>query len=77
MLSEKGTVMITAIVLICAVNQPTLCYYSTYPDMLATEEDCIALITQAHIENRFTALVEGQLFTLRDYRCINWNAKRI
>lgn len=69
--------MITAIVLICAVDQPAICYYATYPDMLATEEECEALITQYHAENRFTTLVEGMLFTLSDYQCINWKANRI
>jgi hypothetical protein len=69
--------MVTAIVLICTVELPILCYHSVYPDMLTTTEECDTLITQYHAENRFTTVVENKLFTLSDYQCIDWNAKRI
>lgn len=69
--------MITAVVLICAIDESKNCYHATHSHILATEEECVALITQHHAENRFTSSINGKMFTLTDYQCINWNANRI
>jgi hypothetical protein len=69
--------MITAIVLLCAIDDTAVCFYSVYPTMLPTEEECFALITQYEAEDRFTADVDGHTFKLSDYMCINWKNKRI
>jgi hypothetical protein len=69
--------MITAIVLLCTTKLPIACTYQTYPNMIATEQECRELIFKHNAEGIFIVDIAGRTYVLTDYMCINWNNKRI
>ena len=63
--------MITAIVLVCAIETNTDCYTTMYAYMFDSIDQCknhIALSLEQHI---FETTIDGRLYNLYDYRWEN------
>jgi len=65
--------MITAIVLICTIDTHSGCYTVTYANMFDTVEACKNSIEQSLEDELFKTTLDGRLYNLYDYRCIDWN----
>lgn len=69
--------MITAIVLICSLENPSTCYTTMYSKMFNKVEECKAVIAFNKLEEMFINTINGETYDLYDYRCIDWKSGMI
>lgn len=69
--------MITAIVLICSLENPSTCYTTMYSRMFNEVDECKAVIAFNKVEEIFKTTINGEEYDIYDYRCIDWQSGMI
>jgi hypothetical protein len=69
--------MFTAIVLVCNMLYANQCFVQTSMLLFADEQSCKADIQSAITNQKFRTHIAGEIYDVKQYRCINWSERAI